>query len=143
MSKCEFISKFRGAIDGQDFILTRIKNCIKFGRDKEIIDIIGQENNFGNIMTDPKNKFEELLGSISYNGIMESYYQWREECVKIYEIYAKDLETKKPKLNTLTPSDIDVLKSKLDNLENIHKTIVRHCDIAMTRLNALCEDRFK
>ena len=142
MSKTRIITVFRNGLNNQEFIVTRIRNSIKFNRSKEILEIIGQEEEFGSIMKHPANKFKELLGTITYNAIMESYYQWRDECVKIYKVYLQDLDAKKPKFNKLTISELDILNSRLDNLEMIHKVIMSHSNTALTRLNALSEDKF-
>lgn len=142
MSKSETIAAFKNIISHQDFVMTRIKNCIRYKRDKEITDVVGEEEKFGEIISDENYKFQELLGSILYTDVIKNYYLWKDVCNSIYEIYIKDLSARRLKINKINEMDREVLKSKFDDLENIQKVLDQYCQTALARLNALGEDKF-
>ena len=122
--------------------MTRIKNCIRHERDKEIVDVIGEENKFDEVISNTNYKFQELLGSILYSEVVKNYYLWRDTCITIYKIYIKDLSARRLKLNKISEMDREVLKSKFDDLENIQKILTQSCNTAIARLNALGDDKF-
>ena len=142
VSKSETINAFKSVANHQDFIMTRIRNCIRHERDKEITDIVGEENKFDEILSDTSYKFQELLGSILYSEVIKNYYLWRDTCVDIYKIYIKDLSARRLKVNKISEMDREVLKSKFDDLENIQRVLTQYCDTAIARLNALGDDKF-
>lgn len=142
VSKSETINAFKNVANHQDFIMTRIRNCIRHERDKEITDIVGEENKFDEVLSDTRYKFQELLGSILYSEVIKNYYLWRDTCVAIYKIYIKDLSARRLKVNKISEMDREVLKSKFDDLENIQKVLTQYCNTAVARLNALGEDKF-
>ena len=142
MSKSETINAFKGAANHQDFIMTRIKNWIRHERDKEIVDVIGEENKFDEVISNTNYKFQELLGSILYSEIIKNYYLWRDTCIAIYKIYIKDLSARRLKVNKISEMDREVLKSKFDDLENIQKILAQYCNTVLARLNALGDDKF-
>ncbi|AKT91048.1 hypothetical protein CUREO_1203 [Campylobacter ureolyticus RIGS 9880] len=142
MSKSETINAFKSVANHQDFIMTRIKNCIRHERDKEIVDIVGEENKFDEIISNAGYKFQELLGSILYSEVIKNYYLWRDTCIAIYKIYVRDLSARRLKVNKISEMDREVLKSKFDDLENIQKVLTQYCDTAIARLNALGDDKF-
>lgn len=142
MSKSETISAFKSIANHQDFIMTRIRNCIRHERDKEITDIVGEENKFDEVLSDTSYKFQELLGSILYSEVIKNYYLWRDTCVAIYKIYIRDLDARRLRVNKISEMDREVLKSKFDDLENIQRVLTQYCDTAIARLNALGEDKF-
>lgn len=142
MSKSETINAFKSVANHQDFIMTRIKNCIRHERDKEIVDIVGEENKFDDVISDASYKFQELLGSILYSEVIKNYYLWKDTCTSIYKIYIRDLDTKRLKVNKISDMDREIIKSKFDDLENIQKVLTQYCDTAIARLNALGDDKF-
>lgn len=142
MSKSETINAFKSVANHQDFIMTRIKNCIRHERDKEIVDIVGEENKFDEVISNTNYKFQELLGSILYSEVIKNYYLWRDTCIAIYKIYVRDLSARRLKVNKISEMDREVLKSKFDDLENIQKVLTQYCDTAIARLNALGDDKF-
>lgn len=142
MSKSETINAFKSVTNHQEFLMTRIKNCIRHERDKEIVDVVGEENKFDEVISDTNYKFPELLGSILYSEVIKSYSLWKDTCIAIYQIYIKDLKARRPKVNKISEMDREVLKSKFDDLENIQKVLTQYCNTVLARLNALGEDKF-
>lgn len=142
VSKSETINAFNSITNHQNFVMARIKNCILHERDKEIADIVGEENRFDEIMNDENYKFQELLGSILYSEIIKNYYLWRDTCVAIYKIYIKDLDARRLRINKISDMDREIAKSKFDDLENIQKVLTQYSNTAVARLNALGEDKF-
>lgn len=142
MSKSETINAFKSVTNHQEFLMTRIKNCIRHERDKEIVDVVGEENKFDEVISDTNYKFPELLGSILYSEVIKSYSLWKDTCIAIYQIYIKDLKARRLKVNKISEMDREVLKSKFDDLENIQKVLTQYCNTVLARLNALGEDKF-
>ncbi|MCZ6159065.1 hypothetical protein [Campylobacter ureolyticus] len=142
MSKSETINAFKSITNHQNFVMARIKNCIRHERDKEIVDIVGEENKFDDVISDASYKFQELLGSILYSEVIKNYYLWKDTCTSIYKIYIRDLDTKRLKVNKISDMDREIIKSKFDDLENIQKVLTQYCDTAIARLNALGDDKF-
>lgn len=142
MNKQETIKSLRQNIDGQDFTMTRLRNCINLKREKDIIDIFHQNSTFGIFFYDDKNKLRVLLGSILFDGISKYYEQWRVTYNSIFDILLEDKTAKKLKLKKITNQDEDIIKAIYDDLLTIHENLKKQCEISFARLNALADDKF-
>ncbi|PSM52520.1 hypothetical protein CBLAS_0626 [Campylobacter blaseri] len=143
MNKQDTIKIFEQAISNQNFIMSRIRNSINNNRKEEIGDIVGEENKFGEVLYNKNLKYQNLLGSVIYDRIDKFYIQWKEKCEDIFKIYIKDITvTKRFKYNKLIGRDLDRAIGRFDDLNNTHQEMINLFNIALSRLNALSEDKF-
>ncbi|MSN96071.1 hypothetical protein F1B92_02490 [Campylobacter sp. FMV-PI01] len=143
MSKTKTIDRLKKCIDVQSFIMMRIKNSLIKGREKEIADLLGQEDKFAEMFFDKSFKFEELLGTILYNGISTYYNDWKLHCQRIFSVYVKDISNKKKvKFNKVTEMDLDIVGCFYDDLVVLNDKLKSQCETALFRLHALGDEKF-
>lgn len=142
MNKQDTIKGLKQCVDTQEFIMTRIKNSINQGREKEMLDVLHQSTIFGDFFYNENNKLKPLLGSILFGGISKYYEQWKGTFDSIFDMIVVDKTAKKLKLKKLTSQDEDIIKAIFDDLMTIHESLKRQCETSFARLNALSDDKF-
>ncbi|NLK66222.1 MAG: hypothetical protein GX282_01975 [Campylobacteraceae bacterium] len=143
MSKSTIISTFKDAMSHHDFVTTRVRNAIKYEMEKEVAELAKEDDKFGDAMENPTYKLQELMGSIMHHNLMEHHRKIKEAREEIFEIIIKDIDSKKPKFNKLTPANREILKSKADDMGHIQDSMKRLYNASLLRLNALSEDKFE
>lgn len=127
----------------QVFFMFRIKKMIYNQESTDIANIYAYDTLFKTTILNPYHKFYELLGGFFYDKIVDSYNIWFEDCEKIYQmLYKEPKNIKKPKIKSISESDLDILKSRFDDLQNTSAELVTSLNDSNERLNALSSDKF-
>lgn len=143
MTKLQTINAFENAISHQAFFMTRLQNVAFKKKNKDILDLMGQEKVFGDFFYDKNNDMEELIGGIFFEKISKNYDLWEQECKKFYNIFVEDVNLPKPKLIVVKEKDYDIAKSVFSDIANTHKVLKESYKLAEARLNALSDKKFR
>lgn len=143
MKKDLAIKTIKELASQQAFLMFRIKKMIYNRENSDIANIYAYDTILKTTIFNPYHKFYELMGGYFYDKITDAYEIWWQDCEKIYQmLYKEPRDIKKPKIKSISESDLDILKSRYDDLKNISAELVTALNDSNDRLNALNDSKF-
>ena len=144
MNKLQTIAEFKKRIETQNFAVSRIKNIISMKKHKDLEDIYGQEESFGEFFYSKDINLGDLLGGFLYDRINDYYIELKNDISKIYMIFVEDASNpKRLKYKKISKADYDIARSVLSDLVTINDKFNEYCNSSFDRLYALSESKFQ
>ena len=144
MNKLQTITEFKKRIETQNFAVSRIKNIISMKKHKDLEDIYGQEESFGEFFYSKDINLGDLLGGFLYDRINDYYIELKNDISKIYMIFVEDASNpKRLKYKKISEADYDIARSVLSDLVTINDKFNEYCNSSFDRLYALSESKFQ
>ena len=129
MNKMQTIAEFKKRIETQNFTVSRIKNIVSMKKHKDLEDVYGQEENFGEFFYSKDINLSDLLGGFLYDRINDYYTELKNSFAKIYMIFVEDAS--------------NIARAVLADLIALNDKFNEYCNSSFDRLYALSESKFQ
>jgi hypothetical protein len=144
MNKTQTIAEFKKRIETQNFTVSRIKNIVSMKKHKDLEDVYGQEESFGEFFYSKDINLSDLLGGFLYDRINDYYTELKNNFAKIYMIFVEDASNpKRIKYKKVSEADYDIARAVLADLITINDKFNEYCNSSFDRLYALSESKFQ
>ena len=137
------IEKF---MNSQDMLMLRIKKGVFENGAKNLDQILAPFEQFIEFLKTPENNLLNLLGSITYNNILNYAQDSLSKCQKIYDTFfvvSSGLFGKKIKFVEPSQVDIEKAKSYYKDLASLNEKMDEYIKIGLQRLHSLDVDKFQ
>ena len=146
MTKDTTIRTIEKFMNSQDMLMLRIKKGVFENGAKNLDQILVPFEQFIEFLKSPENNLLNLLGSITYNNILNYAQDSLSKCQKIYDTFfvvSGGLFGKKIKFVEPSQVDLEKAKSYYKDLANLNEKMDEYIKIGLQRLHSLDVDKFQ